>query len=112
MPVSASQLKDLAPPGEITPIKVTIDPLGRARRIEPVLPREDTPAIDPRVMAIARDAIAARRDRHAVASEPTSRRQPGSWSWMHDLLQHDKLAHLAPQLSQAIRLLRETVDEN
>ncbi len=31
-PITASQLKELAPPGEAVPIKVTVDPLGRIRR--------------------------------------------------------------------------------
>jgi CRISPR-associated endonuclease Csn1 len=30
-PIPASRLKELAPPGEATPIKVTVDPLGRVR---------------------------------------------------------------------------------
>jgi len=105
IPVSAAQLKALAPPGEATPIKVAIDPLGRPRRIEPLSPGQDAPEIDPRVMAIARDAIAARRNREPIAGGKKKRRQPGSWSWMHARLSKEKIKHLAPQLSQVMRLL-------
>lgn len=104
---SAAQLQELAPPGEATPIKVIVDPLGSPRRVEPVLPRDDTSEIDPRVMAIARDAIAARQDRDRTTDGKEKRRQLGSWNWMHERLRREKLEHLAPQLSQAMRLLKD-----
>ncbi len=41
VPVSASQLKDLAPPGEATPVKVRVNPLGHIWPLEPSPERKD-----------------------------------------------------------------------
>lgn len=103
--VSASQLRDLAPPGETTPIKVSVDPLGRVRRLEPVPERkDDTANIDARVMAIAREAIALRGQRDGDSG--LKRSLPGSWKWMKARLAVQGLEELGPQLSSAIRALQ------
>ncbi len=107
IPVSASQLKDLAPVDEATPIKVAVDPLGQVYRIEPAVRSSVDPAvIDPRVMAIAREAFAAKNAHVTETVGKGNRRRHGSWSWMRWRLRRENLEHLAPQLSAAVRLLR------
>lgn len=106
MAVSATQLADLAPPGEATPIKVVVDPLGRVNRVEPVtIQSQKVTEIDPRVMAIAREAMAARKAKRPI-EKASKKRLHGSWSWMRARLKREKLEHLASQLSAAVRLIR------
>jgi hypothetical protein len=108
MSVSATQLAELAPPGEKTPIKVVIDPLGRLHRVEPQPTRDDTEAqIDPRILAIAREAVAARNAKQPLETGGGKLRKHGSWTWMRARLKREGLEQLAPQLSAAVRLLRE-----
>lgn len=103
--VSAAQLARLAAPGEATPIKVVVNPLGELHTVEPLASREDRLAdIDPRVMLIAQEALAARRSKNEL-NEGLRRRKHGSWSWMRAKLKREKLTHLAAQLSAAVRLL-------
>jgi hypothetical protein len=106
--VTAGQLRDLAPPGETTPIKVAVDPLGQVRRLEPAVIRAvNASAIDPHVMKVAREALAIRQS--AAVGQPTvpgRKRRPGSWTWMRGELERHGLAHLAAQLTPAMRLLR------
>jgi hypothetical protein len=105
--VSARQLKTLAPAGQATPLKVRVDVLGGVRTVEPAhRPADDASIIDARVMTIAREAFAARRDEMAVARSTT-----GSWSYMRRRLDREGLSHLAPQLSSAIRLLKRASAE-
>ncbi len=107
MPVSAVQLKDLAPLGEATPIKVIVDPLGRVHRVEPLPPRDDQAVdIDPRVMAIARDAVTARKSQQALGTGEKKRRQHGSWTSMRARLKREGLEDFASQLSAGIRQLK------
>jgi len=107
-PVSAGQLKSLAPPGEKTPIKVVVDPLGRVHRVEPLPPRDDSTAeIDPRVMAIAREAVTARKSKPPMATDKKKQREHGSWTWMRARLKREELDHLASQLSAVVRLLKQ-----
>ena len=104
-PVSAAQLAGLAAPGEATPIKVVVNPLGEIQRVEPLPSREDRLAeVDPRVLLIAREAVAARRSKNE-RSRGLRKRKHGSWSWMRARLKREKLEHLAAQLSAAVRLL-------
>lgn len=106
MPVTAAQLKVLAPPGEATPIKVAVDPLGGVRRLEPQPPVISPPAsVDPRVMEIARRAIAARSAPPGSAAGK-GQRIPGSWAWMHAQLEAQGLGGLRSQLTLALRILR------
>jgi hypothetical protein len=98
-------LARLAAPGEATPIKVVVNPLGELHTVEPLASREDRLAdIDPRVMLIAQEALAARRSKNEL-NEGLRRRKHGSWSWMRAKLKREKLTHLAAQLSAAVRLL-------
>jgi CRISPR-associated endonuclease Csn1 len=106
MAVSAAQLADLAPPGEATPIKVVVDPLGRVHRVEPLPePSGNESEIDPRVMAIAREAVAARKAKRPL-DDSKKRRLHGSWSWMRARLKRENLGHLASQLSAAVRIIQ------
>jgi hypothetical protein len=106
-PVSASQLKELAPPGEVTPIKMMVDALGRVRRLEPKPQQQnDIAALDSRIVAIARDAISLRNGSGAIQKDKRKSRRPGSWAWMHQRLRQEGLENLRPQLSSAIRLLK------
>lgn len=92
---------------EATPIKVAVDPLGQVYRIEPAVRSSVDPAvIDPRVMAIAREAFAAKNAHVTETVGKGNRRRHGSWSWMRWRLRRENLEHLAPQLSAAVRLLR------
>lgn len=105
IPVSASQLKDLAPPNETTPIKVSVDPLGRVRRLEPVPERnDDTASIDARVLAIAREAMTLRAQRDGELA--SKRSLPGSWKWMKAQLAAQGLDNFGAQLSSAMRALQ------
>jgi len=108
IPVSAIQLRDLAPPGHETPVKVDVDPLGRPRVVEPPPPKQfdAISELDPRIVAIARDAIELRRQRNGDQPE-NRRRLPGSWKWMHTRLKEEGLESAAAQLSAAMRLLRK-----
>ncbi len=104
IPVSAAQLAALAAPDEATPVKVVVNPLGEIQRVEPLPLREDRlDEIDPRVILIAREAVAARRSKNE--STGSRKRKHGSWSWMRARLKREKLEHLAAQLSAAVRLL-------
>jgi CRISPR-associated endonuclease Csn1 len=105
--VTASQLKELAPHGEQTPIKVSVDPLGRVRRLEPLPTRnDDLGAIDPRVVAIARHAVALRSQRVTTTATASRAVAPGSWKWMHSRLAAEGLEHFRAQLSAAMRVLQ------
>jgi hypothetical protein len=105
MPVTALQLKDLAPPGETTPIKVSVDPLGKVRRLEPAPERkDDTANLDARVLAIAREAMVLRGQRNGDIR--LKRSLPGSWKWMKARLAEQCLDGFGPQLSSAIRALQ------
>jgi CRISPR-associated endonuclease Csn1 len=102
--VSPAQFAKLAIPGEDTPVKVVVDPLGVTRRIEPLVEKSDSlDAIHPRVLEIVREAIALRRS--GKTESESARRKHGSWSWMRWRLNKDKLGHLHTQLSPAMRLL-------
>jgi CRISPR-associated endonuclease Csn1 len=103
--VSPAQFAKLAVPGEETPIKVVVDPLGVPHRIEPIPERsESLETIHPRVLEIVREAIALRRT-GTTNGESTYRRKHGSWSWMRWRLRRDNLGHLHAELSTAMRLL-------
>jgi hypothetical protein len=105
IPVSAAQLAGLAAPGEVTPIKVLVNPLGQIQRVEPLPSREDQLVeVDPRVLLIAREAVVARRSKNELKGS-LRKRKHGSWSWMRARLKREKLEHLAAQLSVAVRLL-------
>jgi CRISPR-associated endonuclease Csn1 len=105
IPVSAAQLAGLAAPGEVTPIKVVVNPLGQIQRVEPLPSREDRLAeVDPRILLIAREAVAARRSKNELSGS-SRKRKHGSWSWMRARLKREKLEHLAAQVSVAVRLL-------
>ncbi len=105
IPVSAAQLAGLAAPGEGTPIKVLVNPLGQIQRVEPLPSREDQLVeVDPRVLLIAREAVVARRSKNELKGSRRKRKH-GSWSWMRARLKREKLEHLAAQLSVAVRLL-------
>ncbi len=107
MPVTASQLRDLAPPGFDTPIKVAVDPLGRPRQMEPAPPLQaETGQVNPRILAIARDALAARKAHPDRRPQPDAQPLPGSWTWMRRRLADEGLADLTPQLSVAWRALQ------
>jgi CRISPR-associated endonuclease Csn1 len=108
--MSARQLRDCAPAGELTPVKVVVGPLGQPRRVEPLASvAADPQDIDSRVMAIAREGVAARRAKPSTDAPPGNRRRKhGSWSWMRARLEREKLEHLAAQLSAAVRSLMET----
>lgn len=111
MAVSASQLKVFAPPGENTPIKIEVDPLGKIRRIEPVGETPlDTSAIDPKILEIARQAVRLRLAGTAPSVSRCKQRQLGSWTWMRDRLRCVGLEHLAPQLSLALRALKRELN--
>jgi CRISPR-associated endonuclease Csn1 len=104
MPVTASNLRDLAPPNEATPIKVNVEPLGTVRRVEPVQHGPIEPDnIDRRVMNIARSALAARQ---GIPQTKDKKRRPGSWKSMHSELEKLGLSALRAQLTQAVRYLR------
>jgi CRISPR-associated endonuclease Csn1 len=108
--VSASQLKSLPPAGEMTPIKVLVEPItdGRVlqiRRLEPHTEPKSPIDIDPRVMAIVRDAIVQRQNAGEALCTSTGHK-PGSWSWMKARLKCEGVAHLAPQLTSALRQIR------
>jgi CRISPR-associated endonuclease Csn1 len=105
IPVPAAQLRDLAPPGEATPIKVAVDALGHVRRLEPFSAHEVAPeGLDPRVLKIAHEAKAL-RDGQPIAVL-SRRRKDGSWRWMRERLEREGLNHLAAQLSAAFRLVQ------
>ncbi len=56
--VSALALKELAPPGFSTPVKIQVDPLGQWQVLEPFqTPKSTLTELDPRVIAVAREAI-------------------------------------------------------
>jgi CRISPR-associated endonuclease Csn1 len=107
--LSAKQLKEHAPHGETTPIKVLVDPLGKVHRVEPLPQRVDSELeIDPRVLSIAREALTARRTKDTGANAVSKRRRcHGSWTWMRARLKREKLEHLAAQLSAAVRFLQQ-----
>ncbi len=109
MAVTASQLRDLAPPGHTTTIKIAVDPLGRWRQIEPLAPMaSDLSTLDPRVVEIAKEAISLRGDRSTANYTIPRTRQPGSWSWMRARLRSARIEHLVGQLSAALRTLTPT----
>lgn len=107
IPVSASQLKDLAPPGHLTPIKVTVDPLGCPRPCEPIPEKDDDLAkIDSRIVAIAREALELRSNRVVTTIAESRGCAPGSWNWMRSRLHLVGLDNQGRQLSAAVRILK------
>jgi hypothetical protein len=75
--------------------------------VEPLKIQEQSPIeIDPRVMAIARDAWAARKANPDRKRSKDGEKRPGSWAAIRARLEREGLAHLAPQLSEAMRQLR------
>jgi hypothetical protein len=94
----------------MTPIKVLVEPItdGRVlqiRRLEPHTEPKSPIDIDPRVMAIVRDAIVQRQNAGEALCTSTGHK-PGSWSWMKARLKCEGVAHLAPQLTSALRQIR------
>ena len=109
VPVSASQLKDLAPPGEATPVKVRVNPLGHIWPLEPSPERKDDEvALDSafRLLPVKR-LHSAPSGRAAIARKKSKRNLPGSWKWMRSRLLAEGCGHLGPQLSAAIRALQK-----
>lgn len=104
IPISPAQLQKLAPPDFDTPVKVMVSPLGETRSLEPHRP--ETPNfkdLDPEVVAIAREALNARKEKGT--DHKKGFRQHGSWSWMRARLKKAGKEHLAPELSAAMRIL-------
>jgi CRISPR-associated endonuclease Csn1 len=105
---SASQLKKLAAPEELLPIKVSVSPIGAIRRIEsrqvPTAITENL--IDTRVLEIVKEALNARATVVADDKLPSKHRRYGSWKWMTAKLKREGIQHLAPQLSLAMRILQ------
>jgi CRISPR-associated endonuclease Csn1 len=108
--ISPAQLRDLAPPGQATPIKVIVDSLGNPRRVEPAPEFEVQMDIDPRISAVVRDAIAARTQYPDRSRDRQGKKRPGSWSEIDDRLRRERLTHLKVQVSLALRRLRSTRD--
>ncbi len=105
-------------PDGTPPIKVRVSPLGEITEVdERIRPVEvELPDLDPRVVAIARDALTLRDKHPNRKKDPKGKPLPGSWRWMYRQIE-DKLssqdddgvdiADLAPQLTPALRLLQE-----
>lgn len=102
--VPASKLKQLAPPGEKSPIKVTVHLLEPPMRAEPKSNPSSELIIDERVMELAREAVALRK-----SADKTRRARPGSWRWLHRELRSRGLDAMAAQLSAAMRILKSGV---
>lgn len=108
--ISPAQMQELAPPGYDTPIKVLVDPLGK---ITPVEPHEFEVSLidklDPDVVAIAREALTARANRETLRKSNAKGKRPqhGSWTWMRNRLSKIDKLNLAPQLSIAMRSLKQ-----
>jgi CRISPR-associated endonuclease Csn1 len=103
--VSAAQLKQLAPPGEAAPVKVYVDVLGNVRPLEPRLVENTTEqSIDPRIIALAKEALLARASRENDDRLTSKQRAAGSWSWMRSRLAAMGLADRGAELSRAMKL--------
>lgn len=103
-PYPPSKMQQLAPPGFDTPVKMMVSPLGEARPVEPhtlVTPNLDE--LDPEIVAIAREALTARKSKEIDRKK--GRRLHGSWSWMRERLKKAGKEHLASELSAAMRML-------
>jgi CRISPR-associated endonuclease Csn1 len=106
--VAAPQLAILAAPGELTPIKVSVSPVGNISRIEPKQLSEidSEEVIDSRILAIVKEALNARAAEVVDDKLPSKRPRYGSWKWMARKLKRERIQHLAPQLSIAMRCLQ------
>ena len=98
------------------PVKVRISPLGEITEIdERSRPIETELAdLDPRVVAIGREALVLRGEYPDRKKDPKGKPLPGSWRWMHHQLETQldpedgvDAADLVSQLSPALRLLKE-----
>ncbi|MBB3207444.1 CRISPR-associated endonuclease Csn1 [Rhodopirellula rubra] len=104
LPYPPSKMQSLAPPGYDTPVKISVSPIGQITVVEPHEPRTvDLDELDAEVVAIAREAIAARKSRNA--EKRRGRRCYGSWTWMRERLRKCKKEHLAADLSAVMRAM-------
>lgn len=105
--VPASLLRNLAPWGEETPVKVDVVPLHPPRRVEPVASNVSSFELDPRVLAVVREARTLRQTILLPRKHPRGKRRkmPGSWAWMKQQLVNLGIKEPGRQISGCLRHL-------